>query len=79
MSKDKDTQLIWENYSEKNTVEENMYSDTIYKVDLETGYSQVMLMTDQIAESLAQLKGPVEGAGATVWTGERDMFLKPNK
>ena len=73
-----DMQHIWKKYTEKNVVEENMYSDIIYRVDLYNGRSQMLLMNDEIAEDLEHLEGPIKG-GAMVWMGEEYMYLKPNK
>lgn len=78
MNRNHDMQHIWKKYTEKNVVQENMFSDTIYMVDLYNGRSQMLLMTDEIAEDLKHLEGPIKG-GATVWMGEEYMYLKPNK
>ena len=72
MSKDRDSQLIWESYPGAD------FSDIIYRVDLYNGNSQMLLMDQEIAEDLKHMDGPKKG-GATVWMGEEYMYLKPNK
>ena len=74
--KDLDMQLIWENYS-TNEINENMYDDTIYRVDLYTGNSEMLLMNPEIEEDLANLDKR-EG-GATVWMAEEYLYLQPRK
>jgi hypothetical protein len=56
-------------------------TDIIYHVDLYNGNSQVLLMTPEIQEALDhyEAEGNKKVGGATVWMGEEEMFLKPNK
>ena len=74
--KDLDMQLIWEKYS-TNEINENMYDDTIYRVDLYTGNSEMLLMDPEIEKDLATLDKR-EG-GATVWMAEEYLYLQPRK
>lgn len=73
-----DMQHIWEKYTGGDVVEENSFADTIYRVDLYNGHSQLLLMDEEIAEDLKHMEGPKNGA-AMVWMGEEYMYLKPNK
>ena len=60
---------------------EDIYSDIIYRVDLYNGNSQQLLMTPEIQEALDhyEQQGGKKTGGATVWMGEEELFLKPNK
>lgn len=60
---------------------EDIYSDVIYRVDLYNGNSQQLLMTADIQEALDhyEQQGGKKTGGATVWMGEEELFLKPNK
>lgn len=78
MKKNEDMQHIWNNYTNKQLINENMWSDTIYRVDLYNGNSQMLLMDDDIREDLEHMDGPNVG-GANVWMGEEYMYLQPHK
>lgn len=56
-------------------------TDVIYRVDLYNGNSQVLLMDPEIQEALDhyEAEGNKKVGGATVWMGEEEMYLKPNK
>lgn len=69
-------QLIWENYSTAQ-IKENMFDDTIYRVDLYNGNSEMLLMSPEIEQDLARLDKR-EG-GATVWMAEEYLYLQPRK
>lgn len=57
------------------------FTDIIYHVNLYNGNSQMLLMTPEIQEALDhyESEGNKKVGGATVWMGEEEMFLKPNK
>lgn len=57
------------------------FTDVIYRVDLYNGNSQVLLMDPEIQEALDhyEAEGNKKVGGATVWMGEEEMYLKPNK
>ena len=74
--KDQDMQLIWENYSTAQ-IKENMFDDTIYRVDLYNGNSEMLLMSPEIEQDLARLNKR-EG-GATVWMSKEYLYLQPRK
>ena len=72
----KDNKSIWENYQENAD-----FTDVIYHVDLYSGNSQVLLMNPEIQEALDhyEAEGNKKVGGATVWMGEEELFLRPNK
>lgn len=81
MSKETDVQQIWESYENNQLSESNPdadFTDIIYRVDLYNGNSQMLLMSQEIAEDLEHMDGPKKG-GATVWLGEEYMYLRPNR
>ena len=57
------------------------FSDVVYRVDLYNGNSQVILMNPEVQEALDhyEAEGNKRVGGATVWMGEEEMYLKPNK
>ena len=63
--------------NDSNTTDSD-FSDTIYRVNLYNGNSEMLLMNSEIQEDLSHMDGPKKG-GATVWMGEEHMYLKPNK
>ena len=76
----KENRLIWENY--QNQFNEDVdFSDVVYHVNLYNGNSQVILMNPKVQEALDhyEAEGNKRVGGATVWMGEEEMFLKPNK
>ena len=83
MSNKNDSQLIWERF--QNKIEENYpeadFTDTIFHVNLYNGNSQMLLMSPEIQEALDhyEAEGNKKVGGATVWMGEEELFLKPNK
>ena len=57
------------------------FTDVIYHVDLYSGNSQMLLMDPEIQEALDhyEAEGNKKVGGATVWMGEEELFLRPNK
>lgn len=81
MNRSHDMQHIWERYTEKNIIEENIYGDRVIHVDKSTGRAEDVFKPDDLDPELQEggYYGPpiITALGVSVYMGESDMWIIP--